>query len=354
MIVYLSGNNVTNLHKKYLASYWYIDNGMRTKDFYIFAKRGKMGEKISLFLDSGAFSAFTKGVEINIYDYIDFIKRHKDDITVYANLDVIGDAEATLKNQWIMEDAGLVPLPCFHRGEDWKYLRYYVDNYDYIALGGVAQEKNKNRLYAWLNDCWDIICNTKDRLPKVKVHGFAITSLDIMMKYPWYSVDSTSWVLTGRGGAIYVPRFRNGKYVYDENTWKISVSSQNPAKSKKDQHFETLSKSDQHRILDYIASKGFKMGKSIIKTVDRWYKLQSNEKWCRNEDDEDNIIDIGFSSEAKEFGSRDVEIIIEPGLCNDYRQRDAINIMYFLDLEKQFKSWPWPYKRDGVKGFLEA
>ena len=77
MIVYLSGNNVTNLHKKYLASYWYIDNGMRTKDFYIFAKRGKMGEKISLFLDSGAFSAFTKGVEINIYDYIDFIKRHK-------------------------------------------------------------------------------------------------------------------------------------------------------------------------------------------------------------------------------------------------------------------------------------
>ena len=34
-------------------------------------------KKIELFLDSGAFSAWTQKVEINIQDYIEFIKEHE-------------------------------------------------------------------------------------------------------------------------------------------------------------------------------------------------------------------------------------------------------------------------------------
>ena len=76
--------------------------------------------KVDLFLDSGAFSAMTQGVKIDIYEYIDFIKEHEDVLEVYANLDVIGSAEGTWKNQMIMEEAGLKPLPVFHYGEDEK------------------------------------------------------------------------------------------------------------------------------------------------------------------------------------------------------------------------------------------
>ena len=50
--------------------------------------------RIKWFLDSGAFSAFTQGAEIDIQEYIEFIKEHKDYLEAYANLDVIGDAEA--------------------------------------------------------------------------------------------------------------------------------------------------------------------------------------------------------------------------------------------------------------------
>jgi len=46
-----------------------------------------------------------------------------------------------------------------------------------------------------------------------------------------------------------------------------------------------------------------------------------------------------------------VEVIIEKGLCNDYMQRDELNIIYFLDLEKSFPKWPWPYKKK-QKGLL--
>ena len=54
--------------------------------------------KVNLFLDSGAFSALTQGIEINIYQYIDFIKKHLDVLEVYANLDFIPKKEQPSKN----------------------------------------------------------------------------------------------------------------------------------------------------------------------------------------------------------------------------------------------------------------
>ncbi len=44
---------------------------------------------VDVFLDSGAFTAWTKRVEIDIQKYIEFIKQNQDVLTVYANLDVI-------------------------------------------------------------------------------------------------------------------------------------------------------------------------------------------------------------------------------------------------------------------------
>ena len=80
-------------------------------------RRHEQDKAVSLFLDSGAYSAWTQGVEINIRDYIDFIKQHQDIIDIYANLDVISidgkrgsklTAELTLKNQKIMEEGGSI------------------------------------------------------------------------------------------------------------------------------------------------------------------------------------------------------------------------------------------------------
>jgi len=143
------------------------------------------------------------GVHIDIHEYIKFIKENKDIISVYANLDVIGiggkqpnrlTAEKTLENQRIMEKAGLNPLPCFHFGEPVEFLQYYVKNYDYLAMGVAGNTGTK--LIPWLDECFSkYICDNKG-FPKVKVHGFAVTSLQLMLRYPWFSVDSTSWVVT--------------------------------------------------------------------------------------------------------------------------------------------------------------
>ncbi len=291
-------------------------------------KNLKPNKKIELFIDSGAFSAFTQGIEIDIQDYINFIKRHKKYFEVYANLDVIGDARKTLKNQEIMEEAGLAPLPCFHYGESIRHLKYYIKKYDYIAIGGMVPIHNKE-LTPWLDNVFlNYICDSNG-MPKVKVHGFGMTSFSLIPRYPWFSTDSTTWVITGRMGAIYIPKFKKGKWIYDKPPWKINVSTRSPSKDEMGEHISTLSPNVKKIVFDYIHSKGYKLGKSEFRFEQSNYQPKENERW--------------FGKVDKD-GKREVEKINKPGISNMYILRDEMNILYFLNLEKAIPEWPWALK----------
>ncbi len=304
--------------------------------------------KVDLFLDSGAFSAWTQGVEINIHEYIEFIKQYQDIINVYANLDVIATgnklidkkkaAETTLQNQRIMEKAGLAPLPVFHVGEPFEYLEYYLKHYDYVCLGGMVG-RPKNTLTSWLNECFGTYICDKDGFPKVKVHGFGLTSFSLMLRYPWYSVDSTSWIVTARTGAIFVPRYRDGRWIYDENAWKITVSSRSPKTKDAGQHINTLSSKERQIVLKYIHEKGYKLGKSEFIKAPQTHKPAENERWAEKKPKDKNA-------------KRLLEVIQEEGVSNKYQLRDELNIIYFQDLEKTLPPWPWSYKQKGAKRLL--
>ena len=158
----------------------------------------------NIFVDSGGYSAFTQGAAIDIDEYCNFLKKYDSHITHYAQLDIIGDEEGTVRNQKYMEAKGLKPLPVFHYGGDFKRLEALVKEYDYICLGGlVPLAREKPILKAFLDKCFSII---KDNC---KVHGFGMTGMDILKRYPWYSVDSTSWLEASRRGTHY--EFKNGK-----------------------------------------------------------------------------------------------------------------------------------------------
>jgi|TARA_Y100000310_G_scaffold325169_1_gene388240 hypothetical protein len=259
-------------HHKLTGNRLYLEAYFKTQGLTRMIERNP---SISLFLDSGAYSAFTKDMVIDIDKYINFIKQNQEFITQYASLDVIGNAEKTLKNQQYMESHGLNPIPCFHCREDYKYLEYYVDNYDYMALGGVAQLKgSKSQLKSWLDDVWGRYLINDDGTAKIKVHGFGITSLEIMKRYPWYSVDSTSWVLTSRFGSVFCN-------IGDYN--KITVS--NEGDTSKPGHYLRFKEWEKEIIKDYFNNLG------------------------------------------------DGYLVSE--LANDYKKRDQVNILYFLDLERQ-------------------
>src|SRR5260221_8934511 len=106
-------------------------------------------KKVQLMLDSGAFSAWNRGEEINIKEYIAYVKRNQHLLHSHVNLDVIpgvhgqrratDDVESSAKQSYdnlqIMKAAELRPIPVFHHGESLTWLeRLLKDGEPYIGL----------------------------------------------------------------------------------------------------------------------------------------------------------------------------------------------------------------------------
>ena len=205
----------------YLESYHYIHRESAVK------KIRKEGVKV--FLDSGAFSAFSLGATIDIGEYCDYIHENADIIDFPSVLDAIGDAEGTFKNQEEMERRGVNPLPCFHYGEPMELLDYYVKKYRYITLGGMVPISTP-QLKIWLDRIWEEHLTDAKGFPLTKVHGFGLTSLPLMHRYPWYSVDSSTWVQWAANGMILIP----------SRTGQLDVSNKSSRRKIPGQHLDSL------------------------------------------------------------------------------------------------------------------
>jgi len=212
-------------------------------------------------------------------DYAAFVKKHKTYLTVYSNLDVINNPEATWENQKYLESKGIQPIPVFHLGNDTSWLKMYIEKgYDYIALGGITPNP-ASVVMPILDKLWRDLLTDKNGYPIVKIHGFALTSHRLMWRYPWWSVDSTSWTMTGRYGFIYVPKTKRGKYDYRTAPLKVAVSSQSPERSNDGVHIDNLSIMERERVIRYINEKGFELGESTFTTMSADYQLKENERW---------------------------------------------------------------------------
>ncbi len=160
-----------------------------------------------VFGDSGAFSAKTRGVKIDIDDYIRWITEFGHLITCYTNLDVLGDHKKTKINQKIIEEAGLRPIPVFHVGSPFKVLDEYLERYNLIGLGAmVPHAKYTRRLMPWLIKCF------KMAKGRGVFHGFGLTNWTTLKSLPWFSVDSTSWGKGFRFGRVPVFDYKNGRF----------------------------------------------------------------------------------------------------------------------------------------------
>jgi len=203
----------------------------------------KSGERV--FLDSGAFSAWTQGVTIDLPKFCEFCHRNADAISYVSVLDAIGDAAKTLENQKEMERLGVRALPCFHFGEDEKYLEHYIANYEYITLGGLARIGLANQR-PWLDMIWEkYLCDGSGNA-KLKVHGFGITAVSLMSRYPWYSIDSASWRLSAVNGQIFHPEIGT-----------IDIGAKRASRKDLNKHFTTLTPQVQAALVEFVQSRGY-------------------------------------------------------------------------------------------------
>jgi hypothetical protein len=170
---------------------------------------------LSIMLDSGAYSAWKRGTEVNLRNYIAFISDNLDLWEFYVALDCIpgnwgtsltpakveAAAAQSSQNYGKMLQAGLKPIPVYHLGEDIKWLKRMVDSgADYIGLGGLVG-KATDKARHWL----DAAFNYLSGFPKVRVHGFGISNTVRMREYPWYSIDSSSFMRQAAYGFIRLP-----------------------------------------------------------------------------------------------------------------------------------------------------
>lgn len=168
----------------------------------------------NVIIDSGAFSVWANGQTVDIGQYAKFCHNVKEvfpkDINLYVvNLDVLPgrfgvrpneqQKEDSAKQGWenmiTLEKEGLKVIHVFHQHESFEWLDKLMKHSDYIGVSPANDVSMKEKLN-WLNQVFSI---TKD---KIKTHGFAVTSHNQLYRYPFYSVDSSSWTAPSRFGRI--------------------------------------------------------------------------------------------------------------------------------------------------------
>lgn len=237
MKVYLAGefrddnSGIQERMKRRLFSYWYHHKGDKPSEEVLIASDEY---KLDLFLDSGAFTAFTQKVQIKIEDYAAYYHNVKDRFTVCSSLDAIGDPAKSYEYLKDLESLGCKVQPVFHAREDTFWLEKYLDEgYDYIFIGGMVPETTQ-WLRSWLDHLFTKYLTYRDGRALVKLHGFGLTDQALMFRYPWHSVDSTSWIFTGMFGACV--------FMTPRGLRKVVFSMESPQAKKIDApHYRNLS-----------------------------------------------------------------------------------------------------------------
>lgn len=161
---------------KLLVSYFYLHDYEKHKHKF---------HPTHTMLDSGAYSAWNSGKTIDIDELITETKNPywKESVA----LDVIGDAEASLKNALYMKEKGSPAYPVFHIGDPWEILQEYCKQFDKVGLSCRFGETVKMSNF-WYEQCF------ARAWPK-KFHSFGFIAESTLEKFPFDSGDSSSWAL---------------------------------------------------------------------------------------------------------------------------------------------------------------
>lgn len=204
-----------------------------------------------VFVDSGAFSAMTRGIQINVDDYIDWLNQYSANMEKFCCFDHIGlsedEYEQCAKDTWenylymyerVNEPHKLVY--CFHYGEPIEYLHKALEfGCKHVALGGVAKRKKPERI-----EFFESLKNEFDEHPDVEVHAFGVSDFNLLSNYSYiHGSDSSSWLFPNKYSET---QFKCKSKVY----W----SSKNPDKP---HHINNLSDEDYFKVEDELMELGF-------------------------------------------------------------------------------------------------
>lgn len=237
--------------------------------------------------------------------YAGFMKKMAGTDVLLANVDAISNPDLTWQIQrFFEEEHGVQPVPIVHYGTAMKYVDRYVEagKYDLLGVGGLGQGVSRHEYFSWADEFFIHICPGKKLLPVIKTHGFAMTSWELMCRYPWWSVDSATWVKLAAYGWLYIPRWseRHGWH-FDKPPLNINFSFRSPRLEERQKHYNNVTPAARHNADLWLDQLGLKMG-----TVNK-------------------------KGEMVEFG-----------VSSHHRARSIANLQYLKGLERSRPKYPHP------------
>jgi len=190
-------------------------------------EKASQAVRCPIMLDSGAYSAWRAGKEVDFKEYMRYlhylIDKYPDADFEYVNLDVIGDGEKSYKNWMTMRDNGLNPMPVWHLTSSHSWLVKYLKLTDRVALSWFGQMPYRRRILS-LDYLWTKYLTNDKNMATARVHGMGVADFRILQRYPWDTVDSTSWLLTAAMGDVFVPKRKKGEWSYDVRPNRVTMS----------------------------------------------------------------------------------------------------------------------------------
>lgn len=215
-----------------------------------------------LFIDSGAYTVYTQGKELDVDEYIAYLNSIDKYTTIFAQIDkipgvhgqpktieqILEAPKVSWENYLYMRERVSSPdklLPIFHRREDFKWLKLMLEttfdgkHIPYIGIAATTDSHIDEKV-EWFERVFQVIKNSSN--PNVKTHAFGMTTLKVLETYPFTSADSTSWLLTGANGGIMSP-------------WGVIYVSE--VRKSQRNHLAHLDREMCKQVHDYIESFGF-------------------------------------------------------------------------------------------------
>ena len=253
-----------------------------------------------LLIDSGAHSAHTKGITLDLEEYMGFVNDNIDKLSLYVQVDKIPGMylkpktakdfieapQLSWENYCFMRERSKdynKLIPVFHQGEDLKWLRNMCDyefpdgkHIPYIGLsprGDVSLQAK----YDFCAQCFSVIQSSKN--PNVKTHAFGATSLSMLERLPFTSADSTTWVLVSAFGQVWIPTGITGESVDDTVGVKMGISKENIDHPTSTQTYWAQTPEVRKKLDDYFESIGTNAEKLSESHSER---SLASAKFCQN------------------------------------------------------------------------
>lgn len=213
-----------------LLSYYYI----RRRGKKEIEERLHKNKGMKILIDSGAFTFFKdtkfhskplEWWEKYIENYVDFIKTHKENIFACVELDIDSIVGSEKVDEWRekyfypLEEEGVKVIYLYHLDKDLQHFESLCRRHSYVGFSYI-ELKNTLETQDERDYLVQEIFNIAKKY-KTAIHGFAITGNRLLLSYPFFSADSTSYLIGAQFGKITF--FEGGKLHHlEKDEWKAS------------------------------------------------------------------------------------------------------------------------------------